>query len=84
MVGMNSLVLVKIADWLGSRDHGASSNVLASPNNWKYLIFGLALILVVRLKPEGLVPPRLEGDTGAVPPQPPKSRSDAPRGGASA
>jgi ABC-type branched-subunit amino acid transport system permease subunit len=84
MVGMNSLVLVKIADWLGSRDHGASSNVLASPNNWKYLIFGLALILVVRLKPEGLVPPRLEGDAGAVPPQPPKSRSDAPRGGASA
>jgi ABC-type branched-subunit amino acid transport system permease subunit len=40
---------------------GNASNVLASPNNWKCLIFGLALILVVRLKPDGLLPPRLEG-----------------------
>jgi branched-chain amino acid transport system permease protein len=61
MVGMNSLVLVKLADWAGAAGVGNASNVLASPNNWKYLIFGLALILVVRLKPDGLLPPRLEG-----------------------
>lgn len=61
MVGMNSLVLVKLADWATAAGVGGASNVLASPNNWKYLIFGLALILVVRFKPDGLLPPRLEG-----------------------
>ena len=60
MVGMNSLVLVKLADWAGAAGVGNASNVLASPNNWKYLIFGLALILVVRLKPDGLLPPALQ------------------------
>jgi len=84
MVGMNAIVLVKLADWFGSREHGASSNVLASPNNWKYLIFGLALILVVRLKPEGLVPPRLEGESGAQPPTSPTPRSGASAGRAGA
>lgn len=70
MVGMNSIVLVKLADWIGAGDAGASSNVLASPNNWKYMLFGLALILVVRLKPDGLVPPRLEGTRSCPAPAP--------------
>lgn len=61
MVGMNSLVLAKAAEWVGGSGSSNAANVLASPNNWKYLLFGIALVLVVRLKPEGLLPPRLEG-----------------------
>jgi len=35
--------------------------VLLSPHNWKYLIFGLTLILMMRYRPEGLLPARREG-----------------------
>jgi branched-chain amino acid transport system permease protein len=55
MFGFNSIVIVRLADALGG---SASANVLASPNNWKFLVFGLALILAMRLKPEGLLPAR--------------------------
>ena len=34
----------------------ASDNVLASFSNWRWLIFGVALILMMRLRPEGLWP----------------------------
>jgi len=35
---------------------GGSSNVLASFTNWRWLVFGLALVLMMRLRPEGLWP----------------------------
>ena len=35
---------------------GSSNNVLASFTNWRWLIFGLALVLMMRLRPEGLWP----------------------------
>ncbi len=60
MIGLNSIVLVKATAALDALGIGAQGNVLLSPNNWKYLIFGLALVLAVRLKPHGLVPPRIE------------------------
>lgn len=56
MFGFNSVVLVRLSQAL--QGHGSSTNVLASPNNWKYLVFGLALILTMRLRPEGLWPAR--------------------------
>lgn len=59
MVGMNSIVLVKATAWMAAHDIGSQGNVLLAPNNWKYLIFGLALVLAVRLKPNGLIPPRI-------------------------
>ncbi len=60
MVGINSIVLAKLADWLSSVSAG-SSNVLLSPANWKYMIFGLALVLMMRFKSQGLMPPRESG-----------------------
>jgi branched-chain amino acid transport system permease protein len=57
MVGINSIVLAKAADWLSTLSAG-SSNVLMSPANWKYLIFGLALVLMMRFKSDGLMPAR--------------------------
>ncbi|MFO0962816.1 MAG: branched-chain amino acid ABC transporter permease [Phycisphaerales bacterium] len=35
-----------------------AQNVLINPNNWKFGIFGLALILMMIFRPEGLLPPR--------------------------
>ncbi|MBX7137999.1 MAG: branched-chain amino acid ABC transporter permease [Oligoflexia bacterium] len=56
MIGFNSILLTKIAAWINSLSTVSSTNVLASPNNWKYLIFGLALVVMMRFKPEGLLP----------------------------
>lgn len=56
MIGFNSIVLVKISDALARAGIGASGSVYLSPNNWKYMIFGLALVLMMRYRPEGLLP----------------------------
>ncbi|MBA2482077.1 MAG: branched-chain amino acid ABC transporter permease [Planctomycetes bacterium] len=56
MFGFNGIVLVRLSDALaGSHTDG---NVLTTPNNWKFLVYGLALVLVMRFKPEGLLPAR--------------------------
>jgi len=34
----------------------SSSNVFLTPTNWKYLLFGLALVLMMRFRPEGILP----------------------------
>lgn len=60
MGGINSIVLAKLADWLASST-ASSSSVLMMPGNWKYLIFGLALVLMMRFKNDGLLPPRRGG-----------------------
>ena len=62
MIGFNSIVLVKVAEWMQEVGWSSTSNVLASPNNWKYLIFGVALVLMVRFRPQGLLPPTIEDD----------------------
>jgi len=53
--GFNLIVLGKIADALG---HHASTNVMADPKNWKCLIFGVVLVLMMRFRPQGLLPAR--------------------------
>lgn len=58
MVGFNSILLVKLSVFLVSRGVISSQNVFSSPSNWKYMVFGLALILTMRFKPEGLLPSR--------------------------
>jgi branched-chain amino acid transport system permease protein len=78
MVGMNSIVLVKLTELMGGSDaappsalaeaHGLqwaflfvktwAQNVLISPTNWKFLVFGLALVLMMIFRPEGILPAR--------------------------
>ena len=91
MVGMNSIVLVKLTELMGGSDaappaalaeaHGLqwaflfvktwAQNVLISPTNWKFLVFGLALVLMMIFRPEGILPARgakedaPDGDEGA-------------------
>ena len=58
MIGFNSIVLERLANHLKAHQLVNSENVFTSPGNWKYLCFGLALILTMRFKPEGLLPSR--------------------------
>lgn len=55
MVGFNNIVLTKLTESM-TRNGLTGDNVLASPGNWKFLLYGLALILMMRLRPEGLLP----------------------------
>lgn len=55
MVGFNSIVLTKLTEMMG-RNGWTGDNVLASPANWKFMLYGIALILMMRLRPEGLLP----------------------------
>jgi branched-chain amino acid transport system permease protein len=58
MVGFNSIVLVKLTTFLQQKGMVNTQNVITVPGNWKYMIFGLALVLAMRFKPEGLLPSR--------------------------
>lgn len=57
MIGVNDIVLAKIFESM----QASTGGVFASPNNWKFLLFGLALVLMMRFKPDGIVPSRLPG-----------------------
>jgi branched-chain amino acid transport system permease protein len=59
MIGFNSIVLVKLSSFLVSSGAISGDSVITTPNNWKYTVFGLALILTMRYRPHGLVPTRL-------------------------
>lgn len=58
MMGFNSIVLESLSGYLKAHGFVSSQNVLSQPGNWKYLCYGLALILMMRFKPEGLLPSR--------------------------
>ena len=45
----------KLTEMMG-RNGWTGDNVLASPGNWKFMLYGVALILMMRLRPEGLLP----------------------------
>lgn len=58
MMGLNSIVIVKLSHWLASTNGTGATNVLLVPDNWKFGIFGLALLLTMRFRPAGLLPSR--------------------------
>jgi len=55
IIGTNSIVLAKLGAILASYGLTSTTNVYSSPTNWKYLLFGLALVLVMKFRPQGLV-----------------------------
>ncbi len=55
MFGLNSVVLEPLTRLI--QGNGGTS-VIAAPSNWKFLVFGLALIITMRLRPGGLWPAR--------------------------
>ena len=58
MIGVNDIVLQKLFAWMQKNNWTSTGSVFGSPNNWKFLLFGLALVLMMRFKPDGLVPNR--------------------------
>jgi branched-chain amino acid transport system permease protein len=56
IMGFNTLVLETLTNFLKSHQIISTDNVFAAPGNWKYMLFGLALILMMRFRPEGLLP----------------------------
>lgn len=55
MVGFNSVLLVKLSQFLQNLGFSSTESVFLSPNNWKYLVFGLALVLITRFRPNGIL-----------------------------
>jgi branched-chain amino acid transport system permease protein len=65
MIGLANIALPKLASWLQAQGVVNPSNVLGSPNNWKYMVFGVVLMVMMRVRPDGLLPARLERAGGA-------------------
>jgi branched-chain amino acid transport system permease protein len=55
MVGLNNVVLPIFTQTLQRNGIGSTDNVLSLPDNYKFLIFGLALVLMMRYRPDGIV-----------------------------
>ena len=55
MVGINSIVLSKLTNMLNYYGLTSTTNIYSSPSNWKYMIFGLALIIMMRWRPSGIL-----------------------------
>lgn len=55
MVGLNNVVLPILTQTLQRNGIGSTGSVLSSPDNYKYLLFGLALVLMMRYRPDGLI-----------------------------
>jgi branched-chain amino acid transport system permease protein len=58
MVGFNSIVLTKLTELL-ARNGWTGDHVFAAPGNWKFMLYGIALILMMRLRPGGLLPAKV-------------------------
>jgi len=56
IMGFNSIVLEGLTNFLKAHQLINSSNVFTSPGSWKYMLYGFALILMMRFRPEGLLP----------------------------
>jgi branched-chain amino acid transport system permease protein len=50
------IALKKITEGLQQAGITGTGNVIMTPSNWKYLLFGLALVLMMRFRPEGIFP----------------------------
>ena len=56
IMGFNSIFLETLTNFLKAHQLIRTDNVFTAPGNWKYMLFGLALILMMRFRPEGLLP----------------------------
>ncbi|MEI6083456.1 MAG: branched-chain amino acid ABC transporter permease [Verrucomicrobiota bacterium] len=70
VMGFNTIVLETLTNFLKAHQLIASNNVFTAPGNWKYMLFGLALILMMRFRPEGLLPSK-QTKAELHPPEPP-------------
>lgn len=78
LLGFDNMVAPTLDGLLQTANVNASGNPFLTFSSWRYLIFGLALILVMRFRPEGLLPSsRLQHELH------PEEQLDVPEPGAS-
>lgn len=58
IIGLDSILINKISMFLTRQGMAGTTNVLLAPTNWKFMLYGLALIVMMRYRPEGLLPSR--------------------------
>jgi branched-chain amino acid transport system permease protein len=58
LVGFDTVLAPWADSWIQQMDINPSGSSLLSFSGWRLAIFGLALVLVMRFRPEGLVPSR--------------------------
>jgi branched-chain amino acid transport system permease protein len=56
LLGFDNVVSPLITELLQKNFQAQTGNVLLSFNNWRWIIFGTALVLMIRFRPEGLWP----------------------------
>jgi len=64
MIGFANLLLPRTTGWMQEQGWVTQSSVFGNPNNWKYLVFGLVLVLMMRFRPDGLLPRRVSAVGG--------------------
>ena len=58
MIGFANIALPKAAEWMQRQGLVTQESVFGNPNNWKYLVFGVVLVAMMRLRPDGILPAR--------------------------
>jgi len=59
MVGFDTILIDELAK--ATSGETGSERVWAQPGNWKFLVYGLALVLMMRFRPDGLLPAHAPG-----------------------
>lgn len=59
MIGFANLLLPRTTGWMQEQGWVTQASVFGNPNNWKYLVFGVVLVLMMRFRPSGLLPRRV-------------------------
>ncbi|MCC6160617.1 MAG: branched-chain amino acid ABC transporter permease [Deltaproteobacteria bacterium] len=70
LLGFDNVVSPYLTRLLQRGGDGGSPNVFLTFTNWRWIIFGLALVLVMRFRPEGLWPSRRVREEMHVGPDP--------------
>ncbi len=58
LLGFDNVLSPLLTRLLQGAAGGESSHIMASFSNWRWIVFGTALVLMMRLRPEGLWPSR--------------------------
>jgi branched-chain amino acid transport system permease protein len=58
LLGFDNVLSPLVTRWLQSSLEDPSASIFTSATNWRWMVFGLVLIAMMRLRPEGLWPSR--------------------------
>jgi branched-chain amino acid transport system permease protein len=56
LIGIDKVVFPLLTDLLRTRGGAGSASVLLQASNWRWIVFGTALVLMMRFRPEGIFP----------------------------